>query len=54
VTQERMARRLLAGAWRDLSDELEVDQGGDNVLFSSRRREILEELVKRAADAGHV
>jgi hypothetical protein len=45
------AQRLLRGKWSDLANDVEMDAGGDEVVFRSSRRDVLEELVKRATAA---
>ena len=51
MDQEIAARRLLDGRWSDLAPDVDMDQGGDAVYFSSRRRDVLEELIRRAEAA---
>jgi hypothetical protein len=48
VDQEIAAERLLKGKWSDLAPARETDAGGDEVMFTSDRREVLEDLVRRA------
>jgi hypothetical protein len=45
------AQRLLSGKWSDLANDVETDAGGDEVVFRSSRRDVLDELVKRATAA---
>jgi hypothetical protein len=52
--QDEMAQRLLRTKWRDLAAVIEYEQGGDEVVFRSARREVLEELVRRARREGVV
>jgi hypothetical protein len=51
LDQEIAAERLLNGKWSDLAPVLEMDAGGDEVMFTSDRREVLEDLVHRATAA---
>jgi hypothetical protein len=48
LDQEIAAERLLKGKWSDLAPALEMDAGGDEVMFTTDRREVLEDLVQRA------
>jgi hypothetical protein len=52
--QDEMAQRLLRTKWRDLAAVTEYEQGGDEVVFRSESRGVLEELVRRAHREGVV
>jgi hypothetical protein len=51
IDQERAAQRPFAGRWRDLADDVQMEQSGDEVWFQSDRRDVLEELLRRASAA---
>jgi hypothetical protein len=42
---------VLKGKWSDLAPALEMDAGGDEVMFTSDSRDVLEDLVQRATAA---
>jgi hypothetical protein len=42
---------VLKGNWSDLAPALEMDAGGDEVMFTSDSRDVLEDLVQRATAA---